>query len=383
MTLLIDRNSSSRRLDAPNFRAWCEGQTIFISSEMGELGELREGLAVTLRDLGLRVIYFEALGGRDENAETAYLDGVARSDIYLGVIADRYGRMLESGRSPTHEEYRAARAEGKRISVWVAVDGSSRQGNARDFVQELQAFHTTGNFRDTDDLAARVTERLAEIAADDEAPWVKVGDAVLRASVIRDLGARVEIDAEVGAPDIVRYLAGLRPDAWNRGTNVQITTRTATGKARIEEVVTETRTNSRLLVTVGGAIEWADGRPDAMRAGTSGYSVEDLTELGLRRALLKEALPAELESMDFLVPDGHPLDELDEAGVTHAAYGPIARLLVNEYALGEGLVSHIEDWIVGPPGREGRSLRLAYSEAQRYTNVEPGFRLIEGVRPTG
>lgn len=163
MTLLIDRTSSSRRLAVPDSRAWCEGQTIFISSEMGELGELRERLAAALRDLGFTVIYFEDLGGRDENAETAYLDGVARSDIYLGVIADRYGRMLESGRSPTHEEYRAARAEGKRISVWVAADGSSRQGNARDFVQELQAFHTTGNFRDTDDLAARVTERLAEI----------------------------------------------------------------------------------------------------------------------------------------------------------------------------------------------------------------------------
>jgi hypothetical protein len=244
---------------------------------MGELGELRERLAAVLRDLGFTVIYFEDLGGRDENAETAYLDGVARSDIYLGVIADRYGRMLESGRSPTHEEYRAARAEGKRISFWVAADGSSRQGNTRDFVQELQAFHTTGNFRDTDDLTARVTERLAEIAADDEAPWVKVGDAVFRASVIRDVGARIEIDAEVRAPDIVRYLAGLRPDAWNRGTDVLITTRMATGKARIEEVITETRTNSRQLVTVGGAVEWVDGRPDAMRAGTSGYSVEDLT----------------------------------------------------------------------------------------------------------
>ena len=349
---------------------------------MSELGELRERLAAALRDLGFQVIYFEDLGGRDEDAETAYLDGVARSSIYLGVIADRYGQMLESGRSPTHEEYRAARTEGKRISIWVAADGSNRQGNARDFVQELQTFHTTGNFRKIDDLIPRVTERLAEIAADDEAPWVKVGDAVFRASVIRDEGTRIEIEAAVRDSDISRYLASLRPDTWNRGTEVRITTRTATGKARIEGVTTEVRTSSRQLVTVHAAIEWADGRPDAMAAGTSGYSADDLVELGLRRALLKEPVPAELEMMSFLVPDGHPLDELDEAGVTPSAYGPIARLLMIEYTLGRGLATHIEDWLVGPPGREGRNLRLAYREAQRYSNVEPGLRLIEGVRPT-
>jgi hypothetical protein len=383
MTLLIDRSSSSRRLGGPEFRAWCEGQTIFISSEMGELGELRERLAAALRELGFTVVYFENLGGRDEDAETAFLDGVARSSIYLGVIANRYGRMLESGRSATDEEYRAARAEGKRISVWVAADDSSRQGNARDFVQELQTFHTTGNFSGIDDLITRATERLAEIAADDEAPWVKVGDAIFRASVIRDEGTRIEIEAEIREPGIARYLAGLRPDAWNRATEVRITTGTETGKARVEEIVTETRTSSRQAVTVRAAVEWTDGRPDAMAAGTSRYSADDLAELGLRRALLKDSLPAELETMAFLVPDGHPLDELDDAGVTPAAYGPIARLLVIEYALGGGLASHIEDWLVGPPAREGRNLRLAYREAQRYTNVEPGCRIIKGIRPAG
>src|SRR6478609_8304825 len=222
MALLIDRTSSSRQLDGSDFRAWCEGQTIFVSSEMGELGELRERLARALKDLGFKVIYFENLGGRDEDAETAYLDGVARSHIYLGVVADRYGRMLETGRSPTHEEYRAARAEGKRISVWVAADGSGRQGDARDFVQELQTFHTTGNFSGIADLIPRVIERLAEIAADDEAPWVKVGDAVFRASVIRDVGTRIQIESEVRDRGVSRYLAGLRPDSGNRGTEVRI-----------------------------------------------------------------------------------------------------------------------------------------------------------------
>ena len=76
---------------------------------MRELGPERRAVAAELSALGMRVVRFEDLGGRDDDAVTAYLDGVARSDVYLGVVADRYGTMLPSGRSPTHEEYREAR----------------------------------------------------------------------------------------------------------------------------------------------------------------------------------------------------------------------------------------------------------------------------------
>jgi hypothetical protein len=40
-------------------------------------------------DTGLSIVMFEDLGGRDEDAERAHLDGVARSDIYIGIIGDR------------------------------------------------------------------------------------------------------------------------------------------------------------------------------------------------------------------------------------------------------------------------------------------------------
>ena len=85
------------------------------------------------------------------------------------------GTMLPSGWSPTHEEYLEARRRGKRISFWLQRDASRRQGHATDFGQEVQAFHTTGQFAGADDLARRLLQRLAEVAADDEAPWVKVG----------------------------------------------------------------------------------------------------------------------------------------------------------------------------------------------------------------
>ncbi len=138
MTLIVDTASASRRIVADDFRRWAESRTIFLSSEMRELNSLRARVAGALLNAGFSVVTFEDLGGRDEDAERAYLDGVARSDIYVGVLADRYGTMLASGRSPTHEEYLEARRLGKRISFWLAQDASVRQGNALDFAQEIQ-----------------------------------------------------------------------------------------------------------------------------------------------------------------------------------------------------------------------------------------------------
>jgi Domain of unknown function (DUF4062) len=94
MTLIVDTASAARRLGAADFQRWAETRTIFLSSEMRDLSALRGRVAGALRDAGFSVIIFEDLGGRDEDAEDAYLDGVARSDVYVGVLADRYGTML-------------------------------------------------------------------------------------------------------------------------------------------------------------------------------------------------------------------------------------------------------------------------------------------------
>ena len=167
MTLIVDIASAARRLAAAEFQRWAETRTIFLSSEMQDLGALRARVAGALRDAGFSVVVFEDLGGRDEDAERAYLDGVARCDVDVGVLAHRYGTMLPSGRSPTHEEYLAATRLGKRVSFWLAADASGRQGNAVDFAQEVQAFHTTGQFADTEDLIGRLLQRLSEIAAEE------------------------------------------------------------------------------------------------------------------------------------------------------------------------------------------------------------------------
>lgn len=372
--------SAVRRLGAEDFRRWAAGRTVFLSSEMRELGELRRVVADALRDTGFSVVMFEDLGGRDENAERAYLDGVARSDIYVGVVGDRYGTMLPSNRSPTHEEYLEARRRGKRISIWIERDGARRQGNAVDFVQELQTFHTTGQFTDANDLVRRLLERLAEIAADDQAPWVKVGDVCFRASRIRDEGSTIVVTAEVRDADVADALEAMRPDAFSRGTETSIVTSRRAGEGRVAGVVVETSMASLHEVELEAEVEWAGGRGGSMESSFNGLTPDDQTEVGLRFALLGEPLPSELDNnFGFMIDTSDPLAEMSTLMLSPAAEESVARLLVAERLLGSGRASRLVRFTFGPVHAGERRVEIEYEEPHRYSNQDPGRRRIEGI----
>lgn len=378
MALLIDLTSTSRRLGGEDLRTWAQEHTAFISSEMGQLRPEREALAHALRQQGMNVVMFEDMGGRDEDAKRAYLEGVARSDIYIGFVGDRYGQMQASGRSPTHEEYLRARQLGKRISFWVAQDDSSRQGNARDFVQEVQTFHTTGRFSNSEDLARRVVERISEMAADDEAPWVKVGDAVLRVMVFRDFGDSFEIEAEIRDTAVAHFLEGLRPNRWGQSSQTPLSTSQRSGSATIEQVTSESQSASKWKIKLSGQVDWGDERADVMAAGTGGYSPEDLIEIGLRAGLLGEEPPDSLGMMEFMVNTSDPLAELRPVPLPESSAQPVARLLLTEQLIGGGRIARIEQFALGPEIQGERQLSLSYLERRRYSNVEPARRTIEG-----
>jgi Domain of unknown function (DUF4062) len=377
--LIVDTASATRRLAAEDFRRWAEIRTVFLSSEMRDLGPLRAQVADALRDAGFSVVVFEDLGGRDEDAERAYLDGVARSDIYIGILADRYGTMLSSGRSPTHEEYLEARRRGKRISFWLAHDASGRQGNAMDFAQEIQTFHTTGQFSDADDLIRRLLQRLAEIAADDEAPWIKVGDACIRADAIRDEGKTIVIEAEVRDASVARYLEGLRGDQWGRSSEVPIALAHQAGTGRVTHVVSEMRSASVRHLLITADVSWGEGRGGSMDAGTAGLSPDDLTQAGLRAGLLGDSLPSGLGPMDFMVDATDPLAALP-TGLPPAAEEAVGGLLISERLLAPGKASYISRFALGPAHLGRRRVELTYGDPRRYTNVQPGERHIEGMR---
>lgn len=380
VSLIVDMASAVRRLGADDFERWAASRTVFLSSEMRDLGELRRIVADALRDAGFSVVMFEDLGGRDENAERAYLDGVARSDIYVGVVADRYGTMLPSNRSPTHEEYLEARRRGRRISFWLDRDGTQRQGHAVDFAQEVQAFHTTGQYSDADDLARSLLERLAEIAADDEAPWVKVGDACFRTSRTRDEGTTLMISAEVRDPDVIHALEAMRPDGFHRGTEVSIVMARHAGEGRITGVVTESAMSSIHEVELTAEVSWADGQGGSMEPSFNGLSPDDQTEIGLRVGLLGEPLPSDLDRhFGSMIDTSNPLADLNGLMLSPSAEEAVGRLLIVECLLGSGRAGRLVRFALGPAHLGERQIEVEYVEPQRHANQESGVRRIEGV----
>jgi hypothetical protein len=387
MALLIDFAAATRRVSDEEFAVWAEGQTVFLSSVMGELAVERRALAEHMETLGLTARWFEEFGGRDDSAEAAYLSEVRSATLYLGLLGDAYGSMLATdpyaGFSATHAEYLEARRQGKRISFWVRGGGETREGHARNFLTEVQLFHVTGSFSGESNLLRNVERRLREIAAEDLAPWVKLGDAIIRATLVRVSPNAITVQARVHDTSVLRGLVELAGDLRGRGrSDVPITYANRSG-AGCFKTLTETSMSAAFTeVTVEAQVAWSQGA-DSMAVGTQGFTPDDLTELAVKVGLLGEPMPSELGRMSFLVKADDPLAELQTLQVQEGAVQPLARLLVTEQLVGGRRASAIERFSLGPAHRGERGVELSWWEPRRYTNVEPQLRSVMGTRHWG
>ena len=155
-SIVIDR-SLPEALDDGELRDWARNQTVFVSSVIVGMEAERSAVADAVQRFGARAVLFERLGGRDDDAETAYLEGVRASDIYVGILGPRYGRPDHTGYAATHVEYNEAVRTGLRLSVWTTAD--PRDGPQNDFVDSVRVFNTTGSYRSPDQLATGVERR--------------------------------------------------------------------------------------------------------------------------------------------------------------------------------------------------------------------------------
>jgi hypothetical protein len=164
-----------------------------------------------------------------------------------------------------------------------------------------------------------------------------------------------------------------------RGSDVQITAGDRSGTGRVEKVDEESMSGAFTDVELTAKVQWAQGS-DATSMGTSGYTAEDLTEVGVRVGLLGEVMPANLERMSFLAPADDPLGELQEMHVPEGVVQGLSRLLVVEHLVGSRRVGAIERLVIGPPRNHERHVEIAWREPRRYTNREPEVRRLTGVR---
>ena len=206
--LLIDRAAAAAVPPAGAIGEWARGRRVFISSVMAGLGEERAAAAEAAVALGARPIMFENFGGRDADPLNAYLGEVETSEIYVGILGQRYGRPLPTRFSATHTEFRHAEQQGLRVAVW-ALDTQEREGPQQAFLDEVRVFHVVPSFHCPVDLRGQMSARLRDIAAEDLAPWTKLGFIVFRASEVAHAGAEIAVTARVHSDDVAHALEAM------------------------------------------------------------------------------------------------------------------------------------------------------------------------------
>lgn len=90
--------------------------SVFISSVISGFDEVREKAAEGVERVGMHPVRSERLAAESDSPRRTLLDEVARADIYLLLLGERYG---ESRPSPTEEEYEEAVRRSKPILVLV------------------------------------------------------------------------------------------------------------------------------------------------------------------------------------------------------------------------------------------------------------------------
>ena len=204
---------------------------------------------------------FEEFGGRDADPLDAYLGEVETSQIYVGILGQSYGRPLPTRFSATHTEFRHAEQQGLRMAVW-ALATQRREGPQQSFLDEVRAFHVVPAFRSPADLERQVGERLRGIAAEDLAPWTKLGSIVFRATKVVHAGNEVTVTARVHSDDVAHALETAAPNDFGAGEEYRFTWAGRCRRVRVASIGSTTTTARSRLMQL--QLEIVDGHQDNM-----------------------------------------------------------------------------------------------------------------------
>ena len=98
-----------------------------------------------------------------------------------------------------------------------------REGHEQCFLDEVRTFYVAPEFSTVADLQRQVEDRMRAIAAEDLAPWCKLGNVVFCALEVEDRGAVIHVAARVKDDAVARALEEARGDRFNRGTTAHFT----------------------------------------------------------------------------------------------------------------------------------------------------------------
>jgi hypothetical protein len=151
--------------------------SIFISSTYNDLVPYRESIWQVLSDLNFSIKGMEKFGARKSCPLDTCLLEVSKSDVYIGILAYRYGSVDSvTGKSFTQLEYEKALAMNKNILIYIIDSNGFIQGKHIDFGEnavkldlfkrDLQRNHTVDFFKDPIDLKIKIYEKLKALYPD-------------------------------------------------------------------------------------------------------------------------------------------------------------------------------------------------------------------------
>lgn len=358
--LIIDRGAAAEIPSLDAIREWALDKRVFVSSVMSELQAERTAAASGIRALGAKPILFELFGARDADPEDAYLGEVETSDIYIGILGRRYGKPLPSRYSATHAEYLHAESQGLRIAVWARAE-TNREGHEQSFLDEVRVFHVTPQFTSSEELQASIEDRLRAIAAEDLAPWCKLGNIVFRASYVVDRGNAISVTARVRNDAVAHALETLREQ---RLDNARLTYAGRSKYVRLQSVHSTTRNARSRELQLNFEVREA---PQTYRSEMSinNLSPTDLTEAGLRTVLFGEPSPLKDQYLGFVAEIEDPLQPLRDARIPDEITRPLAELLVVDALVGGNRAARVTEFRLGVAIRGLRRLKLAWEVPNR------------------
>ncbi|GAA3839553.1 hypothetical protein GCM10022243_02410 [Saccharothrix violaceirubra] len=160
---------------------------VYVSSTYSDLQEHREAVRTAIRRMGHEDVAMEYYVAEDTRPLNRCLEDVRASDVYVVIMAWRYGFIPEGhSESITELEYRAAIDAKIPVLAFVLSEDQpwlpklvehSKQVDR--FRTELMNSHLVGLFTTTDDLARRVAESLHVRPADATVDWDVYRQAVV------------------------------------------------------------------------------------------------------------------------------------------------------------------------------------------------------------
>jgi tetratricopeptide (TPR) repeat protein len=138
---------------------------VFVSSTWLDLKPERKAIESALQRIRqTKFVGMEYFGSREENTQRASVDEVGRSNVYVGIIAGRYGSGI------TEDEYHRARLHGLPCFIYFKEEpfiqpgeresDSSKVARLNLFKKSLLDAHIISYFSDPENLAARVAADL-------------------------------------------------------------------------------------------------------------------------------------------------------------------------------------------------------------------------------